>query len=513
MRLKMISENSLREISSIFCGDTKDLEDLPFYSYKSGSSLVAFFNQYYKKNDQYGAGFPSRWKYVHDYLLDLEKINEIEAFLNIILKLEYILVDLKLSKVEAAKQQLKIINKFNLILKNDYNNIIQKENKFIMISENEDLIFIEKGGFANVYKQKSTGLVVKKLKDDFLHDDSIRSRFKREFNITQQLQSIDGIIKVCSFDEASYSYTMEFADQTYEEYIKEKELTLSEKTSHLTQIFHIISEVHKTGTIHRDLSPNNIFIKNNKIIIADFGLGKNLRSVTSHQTHNTAEYGQYNYCAPEQIQALKDGDARSDVFSLGRIFNFTMTKNPHSSAHEYKNITAKATNENPQHRYADASELLREFNKTIDFLSKKNMDDEIFKQMSQSVFNSEIEVYLFAIEHFKLCKILTTSTHNCFIQFMRKNPANAQYLIESIENNYKDFCEKEFSRSGYSVWDSFAIFANKVIKENFETVQKELAANILSYVAHDKNRYFAQDLVNLLLVSDIDYTIKEILRA
>ena len=38
----MISENSLKEIAHIFCGDIEDL-----YAYKTGSQLVAFFNHYY----------------------------------------------------------------------------------------------------------------------------------------------------------------------------------------------------------------------------------------------------------------------------------------------------------------------------------------------------------------------------------------------------------------------------------------------------------------------------------
>lgn len=36
------------------------------------------------------------------------------------------------------------------------------------MKENDDLELIGSGGFANVYKQKSTGLIIKKLKDDYL---------------------------------------------------------------------------------------------------------------------------------------------------------------------------------------------------------------------------------------------------------------------------------------------------------------------------------------------------------
>ena len=45
----MISENTLRSISHIFCGDEGD-----YYSYKQGYKLVAFFNKYFQSNDVYG---------------------------------------------------------------------------------------------------------------------------------------------------------------------------------------------------------------------------------------------------------------------------------------------------------------------------------------------------------------------------------------------------------------------------------------------------------------------------
>lgn len=55
----MISEESITQISHLFCGDTEG-----YYLYKTGPKLVAFFNQYLGSNDIYKSGFPSRWVYV-----------------------------------------------------------------------------------------------------------------------------------------------------------------------------------------------------------------------------------------------------------------------------------------------------------------------------------------------------------------------------------------------------------------------------------------------------------------
>ena len=95
----MISENSLKEIAHIFCGDIEDL-----YVYKTGSQLVAFFNRYYNLHEKYGAGFPSRWIYVYDKLFQLIKLNRLDGFLDIILSKEYLISEQSLSQVEAAEK-------------------------------------------------------------------------------------------------------------------------------------------------------------------------------------------------------------------------------------------------------------------------------------------------------------------------------------------------------------------------------------------------------------------------
>lgn len=63
------------------------------------------------------------------------------------------------------------------------------------------------------------------MKDDYLTDTGIRSRFKREYNITKSLQDAFGIIRVYTFDEGSSSYTMEYAETTLDKYVKSFDLT------------------------------------------------------------------------------------------------------------------------------------------------------------------------------------------------------------------------------------------------------------------------------------------------
>ena len=110
----MISENSLRQISDIFCGDTPG-----FYSYKSGSKLVSFYNRYFNATDRYGQGFPSRWAYVYNKLSDMLNANSFDTFLDLILGKDYLMQDLGISQVEAAEKADEILNEFNRILAQD----------------------------------------------------------------------------------------------------------------------------------------------------------------------------------------------------------------------------------------------------------------------------------------------------------------------------------------------------------------------------------------------------------
>ena len=100
-----------------------------------------------------------------------------------------------------------------------------------------------------------------------------------------------GIIKVFTFDEGRCAYSMERAEQTLEKYVNENDITDEIRLNCIRQVLYIMTGVHKRDIIHRDLSPNNIFIVSGMLKIADFGLGKDLNVFSSHQTMYTNQVG------------------------------------------------------------------------------------------------------------------------------------------------------------------------------------------------------------------------------
>ncbi|MCU0663540.1 MAG: serine/threonine protein kinase [Myxococcota bacterium] len=90
------------------------------------------------------------------------------------------------------------------------------------------------------------------------------------------------------------------------------------------QILSGLSAAHKAGVVHRDLTPDNIFIchdENGNLVakILDFGLALLTRSEQVDHSEHGVVCGTPGYLAPEAALGLLQIDARADLFSVGVI--------------------------------------------------------------------------------------------------------------------------------------------------------------------------------------------------
>jgi serine/threonine-protein kinase len=84
---------------------------------------------------------------------------------------------------------------------------------------------------------------------------------------------------------------------------------------------------HKKGVVHRDISPDNIFLvpegDEEVVKIIDFGIAKNLIAFGGSKITGTMEIvGKAEYCSPEQIETPtksngREIDGRTDIYALG----------------------------------------------------------------------------------------------------------------------------------------------------------------------------------------------------
>lgn len=499
-----MNDKDFMYISNVFIGDIENL-----YSYKNGASLVEFFNKYFDYKDIYKSGFPSRRFYVANKLSELFFLGLFDKFLNICLSKKFIMSDLmNVTESEALERQKEIVDLFNKNLISKSYQIYEMSGNFFMKKTDENMQLIGDGGFANVYINKLNGLVHKKLRDELATDKGIVSRFKREYEITKQLQDISNIIKVYDFNITTNEYVMEYCDTNLYKYIYDNNILESEKIDITVSILETMSKVHERNIIHRDLSPTNILFSNGKLKIADFGLGKNLDIIHSHKTVYTNMFGQYQYCDPEQYMSLKEGDMQSDVYSLGRIINFIFTKSPLNSNHFFKYICEKAVSSDRTYRYSSATEMLKKILETIEKKSKKDRETILLEKISKLEYNAEIEEWIYEMDGLGLCKKIIDDTrfYSAILRFMKESNANAKYIIDTINDYYKIACNK------FADYDVFAYIADFALKKNIDYEYNEKSCLIIHDIAYNVNRFGIQHLVDKIIDEGIEPILEEILK-
>ena len=198
------------------------------------------------------------------------------------------------------------------------------------------LSLLGRGGMGEVYLAEDTKLgrkvALKLLPDEFASDAQRLARFRQEARAASAL-SHPNIVTIHEIGEADslHFMTTEFVDgQSLRQYLSKRTIELTNALDIATQVASALAAAHEVGVVHRDIKPDNIMIRRDRLVkVLDFGLAKlaertqpaPLTQAPTQILVNTEPgivMGTATYMSPEQARGV-DVDGRTDIWSLGVI--------------------------------------------------------------------------------------------------------------------------------------------------------------------------------------------------
>lgn len=230
------------------------------------------------------------------------------------------------------------------------------------------------GGFAAVYRAFDTiegiRVALKIPHDEHVTEDALRT-FRNEARLAAKLDHPNVLpIKDASIIEDRFAIASPLGETTLLERWQ-KRMTMQKRLELVEQMLAGVAHAHERKIIHCDIKPENfILFPDNRLRLADFGIARIAR-----RTVNGSGSGTVGYMSPDQ--AMGRPSLRSDVFSLGLLIYRLMTGHlpewpfewplegharlKRSTSGEFIIFLQKSIELNPRRRYADAVEMLAEF--------------------------------------------------------------------------------------------------------------------------------------------------------
>jgi len=161
-------------------------------------------------------------------------------------------------------------------------------------------------------------------------------RFRREAVATANLQS-PHTVQLYDFgitEDGRFYYAMELLDGVdLQTLVREHGPLRPERVVHiLQQASASLAEAHRSGLVHRDIKPGNLFVirlalEHDFVKVIDFGLVKGRDGFVGdpHLTLPGTLNGTPAFMAPEVVRGDENVDGRADLYALGAVAYYLLT--------------------------------------------------------------------------------------------------------------------------------------------------------------------------------------------
>ena len=178
------------------------------------------------------------------------------------------------------------------------------------------------GGMAAVYLAHEIALdrkvAIKVLPQAFLRDEDFVTRFKREAQVSANLEhpNIVRIYKISEEENLCYFVMSYIPGGSIGDKLKEQgALSVDDIVRWGSEVCSALAYAHERDIIHRDLKPDNIMLDaHGRAILTDYGIAR--AAMGTRLTQTGAVIGTPRYMSPEQARGGQL-DGRSDIYSMG----------------------------------------------------------------------------------------------------------------------------------------------------------------------------------------------------
>lgn len=243
-----------------------------------------------------------------------------------------------------------------------------------------------RGGTSEVYRAKSeiSGRIValKVLSSEFSSNDDYLVLMNREEEIRDVRH--DAVVRYSENNRTADGHVylvMDYVEgPSLEAMLKAGGMSADDLMVVAGRIAEGLFAIHSRNIVHRDLSPDNILLRNghpDEAVIIDFGIAKDTNPGAATIVGNEFA-GKYAYAAPEQLSG--NSDPRSDIYALGALLLATFRGKPpdvgsnpmtvietkakaldtEGVPEPLKSLINKMTEPNPEDRLQTARDVLEE---------------------------------------------------------------------------------------------------------------------------------------------------------